>query len=168
MKWIVLTERSSHTSVSVGSAGRRLDPPMPQCIEDFVRSKYGMKEYSTPADEHLFNEDPSAQNLDPSETKAFYSMVMKLMYMCRCMRGDALLPVLYLSRNVKSPTVSDDDKLKRVAGYLKRTQDGYKVISTNKIERVEMISTLPSLPTMMELSTLRYAMVTFVGTTATC
>ena len=73
---------------------------MPQYIEDIIHSEYGAKEYSTPADEHLFNEDTSARQLDEPKTRNFHSMVMRLMYMCKRVRGDALLPVLYLSTKV--------------------------------------------------------------------
>ena len=111
---------------------------MPQYVEDIVRSVDGIKEYSSPADEHLFDEDPTAKALEPPKQKAFHSTVMKLMYMEKRVRGDVLLPVLWLSTKVKSPTTSDEDKLKRVVGYLKRTRNKCKVISINKIERVEM------------------------------
>ena len=112
---------------------------MPQYIEDIIQSEFGTKEYSMPADQQLFDEDPSAQLLDEPGAKAFHSLVMKLMYMCRRVRGEALLPVLYLSTKIKSPNTSDENKLKRVVGYLKRTRDRRKVITTTKIERVEML-----------------------------
>jgi len=138
---------------------------MPQYIEDITRSEFGAREYSTPADQHLFDEDPSAQPLDEAGARVFHSMVMKLMYMCMRVRGDALLPVLYLSTKVKSPTTSDENKLKRVVGYLKRTRDRCKVISATEIERVEMFidASFSSHPDGAGHS----ALVAFVGTTAT-
>ena len=137
---------------------------MPQYIEDIIHGEYGTKEYSTPADENLFNEESTAPLLDEPGAKAFHSMVMKLMYMCRRVRGDALLPVLYLSTKVKSPNTSDESKLKRVVGYLKRTRDRRKVITATRIERVEMFidASFSSHPDGAGHS----AMVTFVGTTA--
>jgi len=59
--------------------------------------------------------------------------------MAKRVRGVVLLPVLWLSTKIKSPTTSDEDKLKRVIGYLKRTRNKCKVISIIKIERVEML-----------------------------
>jgi len=111
---------------------------MPQYVEDIVRSEDGIKEYCSPADEYLFNEDPNTKALEPPKQKAFHSTVMKLMYMAKRVRGDVLLPVLWLSTRVKSPTVSDENKLKRVIGYLKRTRERCKVISTDEIKRVEI------------------------------
>jgi len=58
---------------------------------------------------------------------------MKLMYMAKRVRGDVLLPALWLSTGVKSPTVLDENKLKRVIGYLKRTRERCKVISTDEM-----------------------------------
>ena len=46
---------------------------LPQYIENIIYSEYCTKEYSTPADEHLFNEDPSARQFDELETKALLS-----------------------------------------------------------------------------------------------
>ena len=138
---------------------------MPQYIEDIILSEYGAKEYSTPADEHLFDEDPSAQPLDEAGARAFHSTVMKLMYMCKRVRGDALLPVLYLSTRVKSPNTSDENKLKRLVGYLKRTRDRRKVITTTKIERVEMY--IDASFSSHTDGAGHSALVTFVGTTAT-
>jgi len=138
---------------------------MPQYVEDIVRSVDGIKEYSSPADEYLFDEDPTAKALEPPKQKAFHSTVMKLMYMAKRVRGDVLLPVLWLSTRVKSSTVSDEKKLKRVIGYLKRTRERCKVISTDEIKRVEMF---------IDASFASHydgaghsAMVTLVGTTAT-
>jgi len=90
--------------------------------------------------------------------------VMKLMYMAKRVRGDVLLPVLWLSTKVKSPTTSDEDKLKRVIGYLKRTRNKCKVISINKIERVEMF--IDASFASHEDGAGHSALVTFVGTTA--
>jgi len=65
---------------------------MPQYVEDIVRSVDGIKEYSSPADEYLFDKDPTAKALEPPKQKAFHSTVMKLMYMTKRVRGDVLLP----------------------------------------------------------------------------
>jgi len=138
---------------------------MPQYVEDIIRSVNGIKEYSSPADEHLFDEDPTAKALEPTKQKAFHSTVMKLMYMAKRVRGDVLLPVLWLSTKVKFPTTSDEDKLKRVIGYLKRTRNKCKVISINMIERVEMI--IDASFASHDDGAGHYALVTFVGTTAT-
>jgi len=138
---------------------------MPQYVEDIVRSVDGIKEYSSPADEYLFDEDPTAKALEPPKQKAFHSTVMKLMYMAKRMRGDVLLPVLWLSTRVISPTVSDENKLKRVIGYLKRTRERCKVISIDEIKRVEMF--IDASFASHHDGAGHSAMVTFVRTTAT-
>jgi len=74
---------------------------MPQYLEDIVSSEYGAREYSMPVDKHLFTEKLTAEKLQPAQTKSFHSIVMKLMYMSRRVRGDILLSVLYLSTKVQ-------------------------------------------------------------------
>ncbi len=76
---------------------------MPQYIEDITQSEFGDKEYSMPADQHLFDEDPSVQSLDEAGARAFHSMVMRLMYTCKRMRGDALPPSAILVNQGKVP-----------------------------------------------------------------
>jgi len=83
--------------------------------------------------------------------------------MAKRVRGDVLQPVLWLSTRVKSPTVSDENKLKRDIVYLKRTRERCKVISTDVIKRVEMF--IDASFASHHDGARHFAMVTLVGTT---
>jgi hypothetical protein len=80
----------------------------------------------TPAREDLFNVEyipPNDEVLSPIQSKVFLSATMKLMFLVKRGRPDALTPVAFLSTRANKPTVGDTSKLQRVIQYLANTQD---------------------------------------------
>ena len=73
---------------------------------------------ATPATKNLFDIDPNAAKLSPSESERFRSVVCKLLYVALCGRPDILLSVVFLACRVSKATLQDQTKLKHLLEYL--------------------------------------------------
>ena len=78
--------------------------------------------HSSPAGADLF-EIAESSLLDDAAKQRFHSIVAKLLYLAKRIRPDLLTAVSYLTTRVRAPTVSDNKKLLRALGYLKRTEN---------------------------------------------
>ena len=104
-------------------------------IEEILKEFEGLHSYTHPADDKLFVlDDNGLPCLDP---KSFHRIVAKLMFLCKRGRPDVALPVHYLCTRVKSPTSQDEQKLKRVLGYLKQTLNKGRKIDGKPFQRIE-------------------------------
>jgi len=54
-----------------------------------------------PATGHLFNINPDAANLPDDKAQLFHHLVVKLLYLCRCIRQDIQTAVAFLCTRVK-------------------------------------------------------------------
>ena len=87
--------------------------------DEILAEAAGLKVYTTPATENLFQTRDTATLLDEKGKKHFHSIVAKLLYLAKRTRPDVLLPVSFLTTRVQRPDEDDDKKLQRVLGYLK-------------------------------------------------
>jgi len=81
------------------------------------------KGQSSPGNHNSFVVDDDAQMLEESEKQYFHSMTVKLLYLAKRARPDILTVVAFLCTRVQCATIQDRDKLNRVLGYLKWTED---------------------------------------------
>ena len=76
-----------------------------------------------PASSALFTINPSFSVLSKKESERFHRNVAQLLYMSTRTRPDILLPIIFLSTRVRTPTVQDRIKLDRVLKYLAGTAE---------------------------------------------
>jgi len=68
----------------------------------------------SPAGENLFAVNEDAEKLSKSETEAFHSKTVELLYLSKHARPDILTAVVFLTMRVLNPDVDDTRKLNRV------------------------------------------------------
>ena len=78
---------------------------------------------TTPAAEHLFKVDESAESLSPDGKATFHNFVAKCLYLTKRARPDIATAVAFLTTRVKSPDVDDWKKLIRLIRYLRGTPE---------------------------------------------
>ena len=69
---------------------------------------------ASPATKSLFDIDPNAAKLSPSEFEHFRSVVSKLLYVALRSQPDIVLAVVFLASRVSKATLQDQTKLKRL------------------------------------------------------
>jgi hypothetical protein len=70
-------------------------------------------EATTPAANHLFEVDESADKLDEETAQLFHHNVAKLLFLCKRARPDVQAAVAFLTTRVQQPVVDDYKKLGR-------------------------------------------------------
>jgi hypothetical protein len=80
-------------------------------------------ETATPAANHLFEVDESADKLDEETAQLFHHNVAKLLFLCKRARPDVQAAVTFLTTRVQQPDVDDYKKLRRTMQYLRATVD---------------------------------------------
>jgi hypothetical protein len=76
-----------------------------------------------PWSDKLFKVDENAKALNEEKKAIFHTFVMKAMFLCKRGRPDIGLAICFLSSRVTKPNEGDWNKLLRVMGFLKATQD---------------------------------------------
>ena len=87
----------------------------------------------TPASKDLFEVNVNDAPLDIQRSKTFHTVVAKLLYISKRARVDLQVAVGFLCTRVKSPTVQDWRKLKRLLQYVNGTMDIERIISLNNL-----------------------------------
>ena len=103
-------------------------------IEEFPFTnelKLGVK---TPAGDHLFKVNKSANKLNNKLKDVFHTTVAQALFLSIQSRIDIKLPVAFLTTRVRSPDMDDWHKMIRLLSYLKR----YKYLSTTLKRRALM------------------------------
>jgi len=77
----------------------------------------------SPAGGTLYIQNENSELLAESDRKIFHSMVAKLLYLGKRVRGDILTAVAYLTTRVTKATKEDQSKLLRVLKYLRDTKE---------------------------------------------
>ena len=93
---------------------------------------------ATPATKSMFDVDPNAAKLSPSEFERFRSVVCKLLYIALRGRPDILLAVVFLASRVAKATLQDQAKLKRLLEYLYGTYDLPLILGADDIQTMYM------------------------------
>ena len=75
----------------------------------------------TPASDKLFEADENSEKLSEKEADYYHRIVARLLFASKRARPDLLTAVSYLCTRVKSPTISDYNKLKRTIRYIRQT-----------------------------------------------
>ena len=78
---------------------------------------------SSPASNDLYKINPDAVRLNVSESKHFYSVVQRLLYLTVQFRRDLGVAIGFLTTRVREPDVDDVRKLDRVLKYLNGTRE---------------------------------------------
>ena len=73
----------------------------------------------TPASDKLFETDKNSEKLSEKEADYYHRIVARLLFASKRARPDLLTAVSYLCSTVKSPTISDYNKLKRTIRYIR-------------------------------------------------
>ena len=85
----------------------------------FVKNrKHQYKLVETPAGPNLFSIDPDSDVLSAVHAIFFNSTVAKLLYLCRRVRINVIIVILFLCTHVKNPTKQDQSKLDKVIIFL--------------------------------------------------
>jgi hypothetical protein len=112
--------------------GMTLDYSEPGCLQinmtDYVDKvleeapTYMDNTATTPADKNLFEVRYDIATLDPDAAELHYSMVMRLLFLCKRGRPDLQTAIAFLCTRVQSPTLDDQRKLSRIIKYLRKTR----------------------------------------------
>jgi histone deacetylase 1/2 len=87
-----------------------------------------VKGQASPGNHSSFIVDKESQLLDESERKYFHSTMAKLLYLAKHARPDILTLVIFLCTRVQYASKQDKEKLERVLGYLKWTEEEVLVL----------------------------------------
>jgi len=87
-----------------------------------------VKGQASPGNHSSFIVDKESQLLDESERKYFHSTMAKLLYLAKRARPDILTLVIFLCTRVQYASKQDKEKLERVLGYLKWTEEEVLVL----------------------------------------
>lgn len=107
---------SSDTGIAVSMLGYAND-----CVNLFnTFDKVG--KFTTPSDSNLFVIDDTSPALSESKSKAFHSVMAKVLYLATKTRPDLLTEISFLSSRVTACTEQDWAKLRRMVSYLSVTK----------------------------------------------
>jgi hypothetical protein len=87
-----------------------------------------VKGQASPGNHSSFIVDEESQLLEECERKYFHSTTAKLLYLAKRARPDILTLVIFLCTRVQYASVQDKEKLERVLGYLKWTEEQVLVL----------------------------------------
>ena len=86
-------------------------------IEDYLAMRK-FKERKMPTGADLFNVDDESDILLDKNRQFFQKIVAKLLYLCRRVRVDIMLVVLFLCTRVREPKKQDQKNLDTLMGYI--------------------------------------------------
>jgi len=89
--------------------------------EEFPEGLDGETKY--PWTEKLFSVDKNSPVLSTESSNSFQTHTMKVMYLAKRARPDVLPAVIFLSSKVKTPTLQDWAKLRKMMNFIWRTKD---------------------------------------------
>jgi ribosomal protein L7Ae-like RNA K-turn-binding protein len=87
-----------------------------------------VKGQASPGNHSSFIVDEELQLLEECDRKYFHSTTAKLLYLAKHARPDILTLVIFLCTRVQYASVQDKEKLERVLGYLKWTEEQVLVL----------------------------------------
>lgn len=96
-----------------------------------------LQESATPAGKDLFMVDRKSPVLAEKMRRLFHTNVAKLLYLTKRARPDILTATGFLCTRVTKATVQDRKKLRRVLGYLKRTQGWIMTLTPEDLKKLE-------------------------------
>ena len=100
-------------------------------VDDLISETGTTGTVLTPALDNLFVLDHSAEKLNGEDTKAFHTVVAKILYLAKRTRPDLLVAVSHLVTRVQAPTSQDKQKLERVLKYVNGTKELYLTLRSN-------------------------------------
>ena len=90
-------------------------------IENLPKHLQTNRNTTSPAADHLFTTNPSAEKLDEEQADEFHHYVAKLLFAAKRARPDIQTAVAFLCTRVKAPDSDDQKKLIRLLGYIRET-----------------------------------------------
>lgn len=93
-----------------------MDTYMLESINEAPKDMDGLAE--TPASEHLFTVDSTAEKLAKDESDTFHSLTAQLLFLGKRARPDIQTAVAFLCMRVKDPDIDHYKKLAQVIKYL--------------------------------------------------
>jgi hypothetical protein len=91
---------------------------------------------TSPTTKTTYNVDEKAQRLGDEERKWFHSKTAKLLHLSKRARPDILTAVIFLCTRVQEATREDKEKLLRVLGYLKGTEERTLLLRAPKEKKI--------------------------------
>ena len=91
----------------------------------------------TPAADHLFKVNESAEALDQESADLYHSVTAKILFLCKRARPDVQTAVAFLCTRVKSPDVDDMKKLRRLVCYLRHTKELCLTLEADNLQIVK-------------------------------
>ena len=91
-------------------------------VDGILQDHQVSEKFKTPANVDLFKVNHDSKTLDKQGQESYHSATMKLMYLGKRSRPDILTAISFLATRVKEPTEQDQDKLRRVLGYINHTK----------------------------------------------
>jgi hypothetical protein len=141
-KWITVVKGKvqSYIGMNIEVSSHKVIVNMSHYTQQLLLEFKKLREYSTPAVKECFQSMTSGVVLDIDEKRKFHTIVAKLLYLAKRVRPDILTATSFLCTRVKQPTKADQQKLLRVMGYLKRTQNfQYTITPTKPLQVVAYI-----------------------------
>jgi hypothetical protein len=105
------------------------------CINEFIDEEPDerIQLVKTPATNYLFK-TRDMDKISQRKGKLFHSTVAKLLFIAKRARPDILLAVSFLTTRVKEPDKDDWNKLIRILGYLKNTEELHITLHCKEIK----------------------------------
>ena len=113
---------------------------MPHIISEIlsqVPDSLGRGPATTPAGNHLFQVNPSAEKLDQKTAELFHRLTAQLLYLSKRARPDLQTAVSFLTTRVTSPDHDDFKKLGRCIRYLRRTAHYPLTLETDSLSSIK-------------------------------
>jgi len=138
---LTITRGSRHTylGINFNIINKRVHMEMRSYLKECIDS-YGESITSaatSPATKGLMNVTES-EVLDINRKEKFHHIVQKLLHICKRTRLDLQVSIGFLCTRVRSPTLQDWKKLRRVLQYVHGTMDLCRIISIDSFERMDI------------------------------
>jgi len=101
----------------------RLIISQPGYVKEILKEYKPRRGYPTPCTEDIFKRPVEELSGESVEVTDYLSKLMKLMFLATRTRPDLLLTLSVLSTKARGPNIHDMERLDRVVGYLKETED---------------------------------------------
>ena len=108
----------------------------PNKILDDLPDKYQGRAI-TPATNHIFEVNETARKLREKDAQAFYTIVEKLLFLCKQTQPDILTGVDFLTTRVIYPNKDKDKKLARILKYIRGRRDILLTLESDGIGTVK-------------------------------
>ena len=105
-----------------------------EILKEFPESLIGTAQQ--PWLESLFKTKTESKQLSKSKNSLYHTYIMKLMFLAKRGRPDILPGISYLSTRVSNPNECDQNKLKKLLNFLKKTKNEKLILGADDTQTI--------------------------------